>query len=309
MKSHPYFLVDKRDIYHRILAEALVDEIEEAYPEINCGNITTIKDIFKADLIIFCGDGEYHRGLLWAISVFKKPLVLYHVSLDSVIFNRFAKKASWIITSKDSQGYDYYPSPVFISDLASPRHIERIWSRERLVSKRGCIGIVGLNIEEELRQKLISALNLLIEDLDLNIILISILKDELIKDILLGIKFSANTRYIASEKYSSKELLGVISRIDILITSDIKGVICGMAVNKPFVGLTSDDELEQFLSGMTEEEIIFDIERLSSDELYSKIKIAWVHRDSIAKQMQDRVAELKKKAVEGIRRLGKEFIE
>lgn len=307
--KHPYFLIDNKDIYNRILAEAINDELEEIYPEIKCGYILSAKDIFKADLLIMCGcgAGDYSKGLYLAISVFKKPLILYHISPDTVCFNRFAKRAKWIVTSRDIGEYDYFPSPVLISDLATPRHIERIWGRERLASKRGCIGIIGLNLDEEQRHKLVDALNFLIEDIDLNVVFIPILKEEGIKDILTGIRYSANTRLLQSDKYSSKELLGIISRLDILITSDQKGVICAMAVDRPVVGLAVNDELDQLLTGVAEEETLFDIDKISSDELYSKIKIAWVHRDTNAKQMQKKATDFKMKASEGIRRLGKEI--
>lgn len=305
MKKKIYFLVDKGDIYYSLVAEAIRNELEEIYPEIRCGYISAIKDILKADLLIVCGQGNFSRGLLWTINVIKKPLILYHVVPDTILFNRFTKKADWVVSPRVVSGYDYFPSPVLISDLATPRHIERVWSREKLVSRRGCIGIIGLNLEEEQRQKFVDALNLLIEDLDLNIIFIPILKEESIKGLLSGISYSANTRYLQTSKYTSKELLGIINKIDILVTSDEKGAICAMAVDRPVVGLTISDELDQFLNGMAEEEILFDIDELSSDELYSKIKIAWVHRDAIAKQMRDHVVDLKKKAMEGIRRLCK----
>lgn len=305
---HPYFLVDKEDIYYKILTEAIIDELDEINPEIKYGYISTARDIFKADPIIVCGEGVFPKGLPLAISIFKKPLVLYHVLPDTVSFNKFAKRASWVVTSRPVSGYDYFPSPVLISDLATPRHAERIWNRERLVSKRGCIGIIGLVLEEEQVQKLADALNLLIEDLDLNVVFIPILKEESIRDILSSIRYSANTRYVQGSRYSSKELLSIISKIDILITSSEKGIICAMAVDRPVVGLAISDELDQFLSGAGEEEIVFDIDKMSSGELYSKIKIAWVHRDTIAKQMQNRIAELKRGASEGVKRLGKEFI-
>lgn len=308
MKRNSYFLVDKEDIYFRTLAEALRDEMEELYPALKCGYVLSVKDIFKADLLIFCGDGGFPNKFLWAISVLNKPLILYHVSPDTAFFNRFAKKADWIVSPRAVNSYDYFPSPILISDLATSRHIERIWSRERLASKRGCIGIIGLALEEEQERKFIDALNLLIEDLDLNIVFIPILKEELTKDVLSNIKYSANVRYVQADRYTSKELLGVISRVNILITSSEKGAICALAVDRPVVGLAINDELDQLLNGIVEEEVLLDIDKLSSDELYSRIKISWVHRDAIAKQMQNRVGELKKKASEGIKKLGKEFL-
>lgn len=295
-------LADKNDLYCRLLAEAISDELEEMYPEEKLGYISALKDVFNADIIIICGDVDFPKGMSWAIGILKKPLILYHVSPDTVCFNRFAKRANWIVSPRVISGYDYFPSPVLISDLATPRHIERIWNRERLVSKRGCIGIIGLGLEEGQLQRLTDALNLLIEDLDLNIVFIPILKEESVRDIT--VKYSANTRYVQTDRYSPKEILGIISRLDILITTDQKGVICAMAVDRPVVGLAISDELDQLL-GEIGEEVLLDIDKLSSDELYSKIKIAWVHRDSIAKQLRNRTAELKNKAGEGIRRLGK----
>lgn len=293
------FLIDRDDLYYRIFTDAIIDEIEEIHPDVKFGYISNIKDIFSSDLIVICGDGDFPLGVSLAINILRRPLFLYHVSPD----NSFIKKARWVVPNREISGYDYFPSPVLISDLATPRHIERIRNRERLVSKRGCIGIIGLDLGEEHLRKITDALNILIEDLDLNVVFIPILKEERVKEI--SIRYSANVRYLQTNGYSSKELLGIISRIDLLITSGEKGVICAMAVDRPVVGLAISDELEQLLGGIGEEEIIFDIDKLSSHELYSKIKIAWVHRDAIARGIQKRTTELKKEASEGVRRLGK----
>lgn len=303
MKKNLFFLIDEQDVYYKMLTEAISDELEE----LNFGYIKNIKDIFRADYIVVCGSSGISKNLVLAINIIRKPLILYHVLPDSTIFNKLAKRAKWVVSATNVNGCDYFPSPVLLSDIATQRQIERIWGRERLASKRGSIGIIGIKSEEEQRQKLVIALDLLVEDLDLNIVSIPILKEESEKDILGSIKYSANTRFVQSNKYSSKELLGIISRLDILVTTDEKGVVCAMAVGKPVVGLSIDDELDQLLTGMAEEDILFDIDKLKGDELYSKLKIAWVHRDTIAKQMQKKVADLKKKAGEGIRRLEKEI--
>lgn len=303
MIRKPFFLIDKEDVYCRILIESISDELED----IKFGYLNTIKDILKADIIIICGDSSFDKKLLWSLNIIKKPLILYHVLPDSPAYNRLAKRAKWVVLAKPIGSADYFPSPVLLSDIATTKYIERVLGREKLASKRGILGIIGLELEEEHRKKLVEALNLLIEDLDLNIVFIPILKNEFIKDILSGLKYSANVRLIQSEKYSAKGLLGIISRLDILITSNEKGVMCAMAVDRPVVGLAKDDELDDSLGNITNEEILFDIDKLSSDELYSKVKIAWVHRDTIAKDMKNRVAELKKKASEGIRQLEKEI--
>lgn len=289
------FLIDKDDLYYKILTDAIEDELEG----IKFGYISAIKDIFGADLVIASGSGDFHTGLFRTITILRKPLILYHVPPD----NRFIKKARWVVTSRDVSGYDYFPSPVLISDLATPRNIERIWNRERLVSKRGCIGIIGLDLEEGQQQRLTDALNLLIEDLDLNVVFIPILKDQSVRDIT--IRYSANIRHVQTNKYSSKEILGIISRVDMLITASEKGAVCAMAADRPVVGLAANDELDQLLGGIGEEEALFDIDRLSSNELYSKIKIAWVHRDSIARETEKKSAGFKKQAQEGVRRLAK----
>lgn len=284
------------------MVDPIIDELEDINPNIKCGYVSTAIDIFRADTIITCGEGDFPKRLLWVIRIFKKPLILYHVSPDNVFFNNFAKRSKWVVPSRAVSGFDYFPSPVLISDLATPRHVERIWNRERLVSKRGCIGIIGLVLEEAQLQKLQDALTLLIEDLDLNIVFIPILKGESIDNI--NIRYSANTRYVKTHRYSSREILSIVSKIDLLISTTEEGIICAMAMDRPVIGIVMDDELDNLLVGI-DEEVLFDIDKLSCDDLYSKIKIAWVHRDTIAKQMQDRVVELKKKASEGIRRLAK----
>lgn len=302
-----YLLADKRDIYYKVFAEVLVDELKEIRPDSSLDYISSIGDVFRADGIIICGEGGFRKDIIFAIGIFKKKIILYHIPFEGPLLNRFIKKASWVVTSSRAGGYDYFPSPVLLGDLATPRQIERVWGREKLASRRGCIGVTGLVLTEEQRQRFADALNFLIEDLDLNIVFIPILKDESVKDILSNIRYSANTRYVQADRYSSRELLGILSKIDILITSDEKGIMCSLAVERPVVALAIDDKMDYLLEGATEEEIILDIDRLKSDELYSKMKIAWVHRDSIVEQMKPRIKDLKTKASNGIKRLGKEL--
>lgn len=309
MIKRPYFLLGSSDIYNRALSEAIIDELKEIYSGLEYRYISTIRDIFRADVIIICGEGDFPRNRLWAISAFKKNLVLYHVPNHSGYFRKFNGKRSWIVTPRKttSGDYDYCPSPVFLSDLATSRRVGRIWSREKLVSKRGCIGIIGLGLEEDAQKKLAAVLDLLVEDLDLNIIFIPVLESDnvLMQEVVSQIKFSANTRYIRTEKYSCPEVFGIISKVDILITSDSRGAICAMAANRPVVGLRTDESLRELLGGVVQEEILLDIDTLSCDEIYTKIKIAWVHRDAIVEQAQGRINELRLGASEGIKRLGK----
>lgn len=319
MKKNIFFLKGNNDLYNKALAESIMDELKESYSEIECRYLSVLKDIFRANAIVICGEGDFPRKKVWGISILKKPLVLYHVSVNANGFQKFAKSRSWIVTSRKGEAppfsekgrgevdCDYYPSPVFLSDLATPKRIGRIWRREKLVSKRGCIGIIGLSLDESLQKKLAAVLDLLVEDLDLNIIFIPVLQSDsaLMQDVLSQIKFSANTRQIRTEMYSCAELLGIISKVDILITSDKRGAICAMASNRPIIALRADEPLSELLSGVVQEDILLDIGELSSDEIYTKIKIAWVHRDAIIEQMQGRINELKLGASEGVRQLGK----
>ena len=301
-------LIDNRGAYSAILANAIVNELEDIDPDAVCKYINGIGDVFRASIIIVCGNGSFSKGLFWIISILRKPLVLYHVSSDGVIFRKWARRARWVVPARPVSGYDYYPSPVLVGDLATNRQIDRIWRRERMLSKRGSVGVLGLTLERDQRQKLLEALDLLIEDLDLNVVFIPVLDERVEKDIFPHIKYSGNVKFIRSDKYSAKELLGIISKMDIIITSDGRGAMCALAVNRPPLGVTVDDELDHVMGGVTEEEIIFDVDKLSVDELYSKIKIAWVHKDSIIEQMGVWLIELKKKAKAGIKCLYRNFI-
>lgn len=307
--KRPYFFVDGDNVYYKMLAEAVIDELQELCPEVKSRYVSSIKDVIKADPLIICGDGYLPKGLLHLISILRKKVVLYHTVRESEIFDSLAKRARWTVGSENIEGYSYYPSPVLLSDTATQRNIDRVWKRERLVSKRGCIGIIGLGIAEEAKRNLLNALNLLIEDLDLNVIFISMSGKDREKDIMPGIRYSANTRYIDGKKYTTNELLGIIGRIDILIAPDEKGVICSMAVNRPVIGLAGDNKLKYLLGNITQEEVVLDAGKITGDELYSKLKIAWVHRMSITEQIQNCIKVLKGQAEEGIRKLCKEFIE
>lgn len=306
MKKNIYFFVDKSSVYYKMLAESIIDELQEVCPDARCRYISDIRDVIRANLVVACGNGNFPKGLSLGINFLRKPLVMYHILPDG---SKFSERAHWVVAPKEIEGYNYYPSPVLLSDIPTQKNIERIWKRERLASKRGCIGIIGLDISEELKSKLLLALNLLIEDLDLNVIFIPLKKGGSERYVLSNIKYSANFRYIEAEKYSSKELLGIVSRIDMLVATDERAALCAMSVGRPVIGLSTEDSLRRILSGMAEEEIIFDFNNLSSDMLYSKIKIAWVHRTSIAEQMQRHVLELKAQAEEGVRKLCRDFVE
>lgn len=307
MKKNVYFLNGNNDVYNKIITESVMEELIESFSEVQCGYYKTIRDAFKADALIVCGDGNVPLRKLWPLMFFRKPLVLYHVADNAKLFRQCAKKSKWTVTATEEDGYEFYPSPVLLSDLATSKRISRIWRGEKLVSKRGCIGIIGIDIDEKQQKQLASVLDLLVEDLDLNIVFIPILKNDpiVMKDILAQIKFSANTRYIAADKYSSSELLGLISRADILLTSDYRAAICAMPANRPVVGLKTEKSLSKLLSGVVQEDVLFDMEKLSNEEIYTKIKIAWVHRDAIREQMHSRIEALKVHASDGIRSLGR----
>jgi hypothetical protein len=299
-QKRPYFLIDNNDVYCRMLVEAVIDEAKEVFPEINFGFITGLKDIFKANSIIICGNKNLSRRFFWPLNILNKKIILCHFPKENVWFEKFVKKAKLVINSDDS-------SPVLLSDVPTQRHSERVWKKERLVSKRGCIGVIGAAINESFKSKFFDSLNLLIEDLDLNIVFIS-LHGELEKDIIPHIKYSANIRYIEGNKYTPKDLLGIISKIDLAIATDEKGAVCGMSANKPVIGLCSEGSLNKFMDGFAQEEVVFDFSKLSGEELYSKIKIAWVHRAALAEQMQKKIEGLKKKAEESVKKLCKEII-
>lgn len=310
MKKDVYFLDYPKDLYSRALLDVMVEEFKELYPQARCNYLKTAKDLFRAKDIFICGQQEFSPGLLWLGFFLRKRVLLYHLCADSALFARMVKKARWIVVGKKSDlrdQYSYYPSPVLLGDLATPKRIERIWNRERLMSKRGSIGVVGLPLGEEELVRIIQAVDLLIEDMDLNVVFIPLLnEDQQTMPVLVkGIKYSANTRYVRSEKYSYTEVLGLLSNVDIVLTADDRGVISALAVNKTVVSLREDEAIVDLLGGVTEEQIVLSIADLSGEDIYSKIKLCLVHREAIKDQLQGRVLALKRQAVEGIRQLGK----
>lgn len=307
MEKKPYLLIDNRCIYNAVLSNAIVNELEDINPDAVCGLIKGIGDVFRASVIIVCGNGGFPKWLFWIIAVLRKPLVLYYVSPDGVVFKKWGRRAKWVVPSRTLPGYDYYPSPVLLGDLITGRQIDRIWRRERMLSKRGSIGVLGLTLAGDHKQKLLEALDMLIEDLDLNVVFIPIFSEKMGKDIFSHIKYSGNVKFIRSDKYSARELLGIISKMDIIITSDRRGAMCALAGNRPPLGVTVDDELDDVIGRITEEELIFDMDKLAVDELYSKIKICWVHRDSIVEQMGEWLNELKKQGKAGIKCLYRNY--
>lgn len=310
-KKYLFFPNGSKDVYNRMLVESIIDELHDMYSKIECKYITNFKDIFKANAVVISGKGDLSRTQLLTALMLKKPLVLYHASDTIKNFQKIVKHGNWTITSrKEEQNYDYFPSPVLLSDLTTHKRINRIWSKEKLVSKRGCIGIIGLNLEEKLQKNLARILDLLVEDLDLNIIFIPIIEKDLVsmKEVLSRIKYSANSKYIDTYRYAPTEVLGIISKIDIVITSDKEGAVCAMAANRPVVCLNPDNSLRELVGDLVQEDILLDIDTLSDDEIYTKIKIAWVHRDAIVGQMQQRVNELKVGAGEGIKQLNKRLM-
>jgi len=310
MKKQLYFINDRKDIYNKALSESIIEELKESIPQVKCICSGSFWDILKADVIIVCGDGKWTGGFRWALSVFRKPLIMYYVSQAHKGFQQFAKKSRWVVT-KEKGDYQWYPNPLLLSDMATVKRINRIWSKEKLLSKRGSIGIAGLDLEEGFRKKMAGILDLLVEDLDLNIIFVPVTEEDNLsmQEVSNRIKFSSNTRHIQTEKYSSGEVLGIMSKIDILLTSDFRGAICSMASGRPVIGLNPNEALTELLQETVEEDILLDMDKLSDEEIYTKIKIAWVHRESITTQIHKKINTLKASANEGIIQLSKKIAE
>jgi len=296
-QKNPCFLIDHDDVYCKILVEAVIDEAKDIYPDISFGFANKFNDVFKANPIIICGNKSFSKLLFWFFNILNKKIILYCLPEKNFYFEKFVKKSKLVIGCDE-------PSPVLLSDVPTQKHSERIWKKERLVSKRGCIGVIGTAIDDPFKNKFYEALNLLIEDLDLNIVFVS-LHSESEKDIVPNIKYSANIRHIEGNKYNSKDLIGIISKIDLAIATDEKGAICGMAANKPVIGLCSEGRLKYFMQDFAQEDVVFDYSKLSGEELYSKIKIAWVHKTALFEQMQKKLQILKNDAEKGIKQLCK----
>ncbi len=90
-----------------------------------------------------------------------------------------------------------------------------------------------------------------------------------------------------------------------MLTADIRGVVSSLAINRTVVGLRQDAAIVDLLGGLTEEQIVLPLADLTGEDLYSKIKLCWVHREAIREQLHGRVNALKREAAEGIRQLGK----
>lgn len=312
IKSPKCVLVKADNVYDQALQEAIKDELAELYPKLRCSYWLRFWDFFKSDDIIFCGSQSLTRRLIWLSSLFRRRVVLYHVPVSSYAFTRLAKHSKMVVVSQKQEqddGYNCFPSPVLLSDLATSKRIERIWNRERLVSKRNTIGVTCINLDEKLLSKLVRVFDMLIEDMDLNVVFIPILPEDnaIMKQVVRDIRYSANAKRLNAGKYSPGEVLGLISKVDVLLTADVRGANCGFAVNKPVIGLLGDITLEELMGSITEEEIIFAMEDLSSEDLYSKIKVCLFHRESIEQQLSLKIKELKKEAYLGIKTLGEEL--
>jgi hypothetical protein len=308
VQKYPYLWVGGNDIYAKMICEAVIDEAREIFPDLEFRYVSGLKDILRSNPLVVCGEGAFTGCLYWLAKILNKKVVLYYLPKENLFFEKYSRIAKLIISSCEEEEKDCYPSPVLLSDIPTQKYIERVWKKEKLLSKRGCLGVIGEFGDEDLKNKLCGALNLLIEDLDLNIVFIS-LRGEIEKDIISNIKYSANTKYLQGNKYAARDLLGVISKIDFLVASNIEGAECALSLNKPVVGMCNDRRLNRLLNGLTEEEVCFDFAKFSVEELYSKIKVAWVHRTALVEQMQNKVLALRNKAEEGVKRLCKEILE
>jgi polysaccharide pyruvyl transferase WcaK-like protein len=120
---------------------------------------------------------------------------------------------------------------------------------------------------------------------------------KVIKDIASKMKHKP---HILQKKYSVPEILGVIKNTDLLIGMRLHALIYAATLSVPVIGLAYEAKVEGFLNYIGQVSA-GDIANIDFETLCKIIDDIWPNRDSIRKQLETVIGQLKEKALENAR--------
>ena len=109
-----------------------------------------------------------------------------------------------------------------------------------------------------------------------------------------------NKSYIIKGKYDVTQMMGIISKMEILVGMRLHSLIFASSLNIPVIGLNYDPKLEGFLKYINQASA-GSVKELSFDSMKSVIDAVWNNRTRIKDELEQHISVLREKSSENAR--------
>lgn len=259
----------------------------------------------------------YYLAVIFLGKLFRRPIMIYANGIGPINgnFNRLLTRLLLnrvdLITLRDLDSYDYLKKmgvsnenievtadPVFTLKPIGEEDIQRILEDESIPLGKKYIGISlrkwkkSNNLENIIGEAIEDILN----KYDVEVILIPMHYPE---DLKISEEIAANIGercHVLRNKYSVEEIMGIISRLDLIIAMRLHSLIYAACQEVPMVGLVYDPKVDGLLKSLEMENKV-DVESLEREELIRNIDNAWKNKGELKNILRAQDNILREKAL------------
>ncbi len=290
------------------------------------------KAIKETDLLISGGgsllqDITSTRSILYYLAIMKlaklnkRPVMIYANGVGPInkLLNRILTRSILnrvdLITLRDDVSMDFVKSlgvgnknihvtadPVYTLDASPELRIEEIFSIEEVDTSKK---IVGISIREwkagkDIVGNMVRTINHILEEYDYNVLLIPMhYPDDL--DIAFEIQedLDKSRVFVVKENYSVEDVMGIISKMDIMVAMRLHSLIYAATQKVPMVGISYDPKIDGILESLSIENIV-DVHKLDHRDLIENIDYVIENREDLLSNLDKQDKNLKSKARENV---------
>lgn len=254
------------------------------------GVITLAKLMFRPVMIYANGIGPIKRPinrLLTRIILNRVNIITLRDEDSSLLLRNIGITRPEIIVTAD---------PVFTLTAVDDNQVEEILSREGIDLSKPLLGVSIRKWGSQKTEMLIAdAIDGLIKNYDYNIVFIPMHMPndlETIKRVQNMMKFKS---YALSGNYSVREYMGLVGKMDILISMRLHTLIFAAVQNIPMIGIIYDPKVQSILD-LVDQPSVGDVARFDKYKLYSLVDDIIANRADVLKRLERRIKDLKEKA-------------
>lgn len=254
------------------------------------GIITLAKLMFRPVMIYANGIGPIKRPfnrLLTSIILNMVNIITLRDEDSLVLLRNMGVNRPEIIVTAD---------PVFTLTAEDDNKVEEILSREGIDRDKPLLGVSIRKWGSSKTEMLIAdAIDGLVKNYNYNVVFIPmhVPNDvETIKRVQKMMKFKS---YALKGNYSVREYMGLIGKLDMLISMRLHTLIFAAVQNIPMIGIVYDPKVQSILD-LVDQPSAGDVARFDKYKLYSLVDDIIVNREDVRKRLEKRIKDLKEKA-------------
>lgn len=279
------------------------------------GGGSLLQDITSTRSII------YYISLIYLAKLFNKPVMVYANGIGPINkrYNRLLTRKVLdrvdVITLRDfnsrktlkeigvtNKNVYVTSDPVFTLKPASQTRVNNILEYEGIPADKP---LVGISVRKwkgapDLEVTVSKTIDYLTSHYQLNILLIPMHFPDDLKISTRIMELSRGNCYIISNKYTVEELMGIISRLELIIAMRLHSLIYAATQAVPMVGLVYDPKVEGFLDllGLNTK---CDVPNLELVDLCTVVDRVWNNRKQIKSGLIEIRDNLEQKALENVK--------